>query len=68
MKPEETPLSDRFIGTPDAFVCRLLGSISSHTPNLLTIELPDKSQVTEATWKALDDGLVRLGEGTHNRS
>ena len=60
VKLEELHLGDGFIEIPDAFICRVLDSISSRTLNHLTIELSDRSRATDATWKALDEGLVRL--------
>ena len=60
MKLEELHLGDGFIKVPSAFIHRALDSISSRTLNHLTIELSGRSQVREATWDALDEGLVRL--------
>jgi hypothetical protein len=43
-KLEELRLGDGFVEMPDAFICRILDSISSRTLIHLTIELPDGIQ------------------------
>ena len=60
VKLEELRLGDGFVEMPDAFICRVLDSISSRTLIHLTIELPDEIQREEAEWEALDGALVRL--------
>lgn len=60
IKLEELHLGDGFIEIPDAFICRVLDSVSSRVLSHLTIELSDVSRVAEETWKTLDEGLVRL--------
>ena len=63
-KLEELHLGDGFVDIPNAFICRVLDSISSRRLTHLSIELSDKVQ-EGVDWEALDNALVRLQERQH---
>lgn len=63
-KLEELHLGDGFIDIPNAFICRVLDSISSRRLTHLTIELSDRVQ-EGVNWEALDNALVQLQERQH---
>ena len=60
MKLEEPYLGDGFIEVPNAFICYILGLISSRILRRLTTEHSDLSQAGETAWEARDEALVRL--------